>query len=53
MYRVVKNPYKGKYRWFVINNLPGGQRKYIESLGYITKTQAEKRLSEYNSGIQK
>lgn len=53
MYRVIKNPYKGKYRWFIIKNLPDGKRKYVESLGYVTKTQAEKRLSEYNSGIQK
>jgi len=53
MFRAIKNPYKGKYRWFIVKNLPDGKRKYIESLGYVSKAEADKRLAEYNSGIQK
>ena len=53
MYRLVKNPYKGKFRWFVVKNLPGGKREYIESLGYISKADAELKLAEYNAGTKK
>lgn len=50
VHRLIKNPYKGKFRWFIIKNLPDGKRKYIESLGYVSKTEAGKRLAEYNAG---